>query len=272
MSFLGLGPVAASGSSTFVQDLSGCPYCHGPLNAGALSCRSCGRDLTPVLPLLSRIVSLESRVAKLEALARTQAALPAPSSSAADGDASASAAAPVTGRRYWILAAGFVALLIVYWAVVIWLDLALAYLRLASILIPLSAGAGYIGVRPRLAWSDVAATVLFAVAAVAAMNAWLGWIDGVPIAPQGAAAWRETLFYALSICASMFSGLLLGVLRAALHVRGLASFPRLQERLVGGERKAPLDTLKAVELTILTVSAIISAVTGLAAGFLGLIR
>ena len=44
-----------------------CPYCDAELKAGALSCRSCGRDLTPILPLLHRLDAIEKRLADWEA-------------------------------------------------------------------------------------------------------------------------------------------------------------------------------------------------------------
>ncbi|MFC3690721.1 Trm112 family protein [Chenggangzhangella methanolivorans] len=254
-----------------MQHQTGCPYCHGPLAEGALSCRSCGRDLVPVLPLLTRLSALEARLAKLEdgALARPLALAPPPAAEAATDE---TPPLPAAWRRYEALAVGFAALLAAYAAVVFWLDLPLAYLRLASIIIPFAAGVVYFGVRPRLRWFDVAIAASFAVASVATMNAALAWVDGVPIAPQGVVAWRETVFYALSIGASMLTGLLVGVLRAALRARGLTSIPRLRDSLLSGNGKTPLDTLKAIELTILMVSAVISAVTGLAAGFMGLIQ
>ena len=43
-----------------------CPYCDAELNPGAISCRCCGRDLTPVLPLLRRLDAAERRITGLE--------------------------------------------------------------------------------------------------------------------------------------------------------------------------------------------------------------
>ena len=92
------------------------------------------------------------------------------------------------------------------------------------------------------------------------------------MAPQDVAAWRETFFYTLSISASMFSGMLLRVTQTALKARGLTSIPRLRDGLLGANGKLPMDTLKAIELTILLVSTVVSAITGLLAGLLGVLR
>ena len=142
---------------------------------------------------------------------------------------------PVARRRFLALPLGLLVLLAAYWMVVLWLDLPLAVLRFVSIAIPFCVGLIYFGVRPRLTWLDVSVAVFFALAGVAAMNALLGWSDNIPMLPQGVAAWRETFFYALSIGASMFAGMLLRVSQAALSARGLASLPELRKGLVAGE-------------------------------------
>ncbi len=114
--------------------------------------------------------------------------------------------------------------------------------------------------------------VVFATTVIAAMNAVVGWVDSVPILPQGTAAWRETLFYGLSISASMFSGMLARVFRNALAARGLVSVPKLRESLLAANGSIPMDTLKAIELTILLAGTAMSAVTGLVAGLIGVGR
>jgi hypothetical protein len=256
---------------TSLSDRLCCPYCEAPLSGGVISCRHCGRDLTPILPLLHRLAAAESRLTRLEAhLENAQLALPAPDQTFPDATAIAQPAAPPEKRRLWPIPLGLAALLAAHWTVVIWLDLPLAALRLTSIVVPFAVGLAYFGIRPRLKWFDVLTSLLFAAVAVSAMNAVLGWIDTMPMYPQGAAAWQETLFYMLSISASMLSGMLLRVTQAALAVRGLTSLPRLREGLLGTNGKAPVETLKAIELTILLISTAFSAITGLLAGFLGL--
>ncbi|KPF73076.1 hypothetical protein IP69_00420 [Bosea sp. AAP35] len=265
-----------------------CPYCDATLNASALSCRCCGRDLTPVLPLLRRLDAAEARLAGLdEARAQLEQALDevrrfraeAVSSPAAAPDESAAAEArgpaaadraPVPRRRLWALPAGFLALLSVYGMVVLWLDLSLSVLRTGSIIVPFATGAIYLGVRSRLAKADIAVAIGFALFSVAAMNAWLGWSDNIPVLPQGTAAWRETMFYALSIGASLFAGMLLRVSQAALSAKGLDSLPELRRGLSSVHGKLPVETLKTIETTILMASTVLSVIAGLIAGLLGL--
>lgn len=271
-----------------MQDPFACPYCEASLNRGVLSCRCCGRDLTPVLPLLSRLDALEARLAAFEKSAEEdRAALaaladrPAPAEIAAASGNQAEAAdaaealpaaphvLPAARRRFWVLPFGLVLLLLAYCAVVLWLDLPLWVLRLASIAIPFVTGAIYFGIRPRLIAFDLGVAIAFAIFSVATMNALLGWHDNIPLLPQGPAAWRETAFYALSIAASMFSGMLLRVTQAALAARGLVSLPELRKGLLAVHGKVPMETLKTIETTILMVSTVISAIAGLVAGILG---
>jgi len=264
-----------------VQDQLTCPYCDTKLNRGVLSCRCCGRDLTPVLPLLSRLAALEDRLTAAERKAEEDraalAAAPRPRAAAAalvatPWEAVAPAEAPdqpAARRRFWILPFGFLLLLSAYGSVVLWLDLPLWTLRLASIAIPFATGLIYFGIRPRLLAFDGAVALAFAIISVATMNAWLGWHDNIPLLPQGPAAWRETFFYALSIGASAFSGMLLRVTQAALSARGLVSLPELRKGLQAIHGKIPMDTLKTIETAILMASTAISAIAGLIAGILG---
>ena len=262
-----------------MQDQFNCPYCDAALNAGVLSCRCCGRDLTPVLPLLRRLGALEQRLAAFEKRAEEERALlaakPVPATAAAALEPAEAPeppppiALPVARRRYWVLPFGLTLLLLAYCAVVLWLDLPLWMLRLASIAIPFVTGMLYFGLRPRLIAFDIGVAIVFAIFSVVTMNALLGWHDNIPLLPQGLAAWRETSFYALSIGASMFSGMLLRVTQAALAARGLVSLPELRKGLLAVHGKVPMETLKTIETTILMAGTIISAIAGLIAGILG---
>ena len=262
-----------------MQDQFNCPYCDAALNPGVLSCRCCGRDLTPVLPLLRRLGVLEERLAAFEKRAEEDraalAARPAAVAEAAAAEVPDSphtitpAALPITRRHFWVLPFGMVLLLLAYGAVVLWLDLPLWVLRLASIAIPFFTGLIYFGIRPRLLAFDIGIAIAFAIFSVVTMNALLAWHDNIPLLPQGPAAWRETSFYALSIGASMFSGMLLRVTQAALAARGLVSLPELRRGLLAVHGKVPMETLKTIETSILMAGTVISAVAGLVAAILG---
>lgn len=258
-------------------DRLSCPYCDADLNAHALSCRCCGRDLTPVLPLVRRIDELAEQVAELrERLDEQRAALPAAAMAEPLAlpapEPAAEPLAEEAGRHPKPLLIGFVTLIAVYWMVVLWLDLPLTVLRFVSMALPFAVGIAYLGNRRRLTWLDAGVAVLFALAAVAAMNALLGWIDSTPMLPQDPAGWRETFFYALSIGASMFAGMLLRVAKVALTARGLTSMPGLRDGVLAVNKNVPMDTLKAIELTVLMLGAALSAVTGIAAGLFGVLK
>lgn len=263
-----------------MQDQFICPYCEAALNKGVLSCRSCGRDLTPVLPLLRRLDALEDRLAAVEkqaeedraALAAAQVPEPVRAAAfipAAPPQDSVPAPIGLARRRFWVLPFGLVLLLLAYCAVILWLDLPLWTLRLSSIAIPFFTGLIYFGIRPRLIAFDIVIAFTFAIFSVATMNALLSWHDNIPLLPQGSAAWRETSFYALSIGASMFSGMLLRVTQAALAARGLVSLPELRKGLQAVHGKVPMETLKTIETTILMAGTAISAIAGLIAAILG---
>lgn len=246
-----------------------CPYCHAVLDTGVLSCRYCSRDLTPVMPLLSRIAALESRFSALEASleSREPAApllLPAPTPGPGDERI-------IPGRRrFRALPAGFAALLLAYATVVLWLDLSLSVLRASSIIIPFMTGFAYLGARHKLYRVDALVAVLFSVACVLSMSAMLGFVDSIPILPQDTAAWRETMYYMISIAASMLSGMLLRMSIMALGSRGLTSLPQLRQGLLSVNKSIPLDTLKTIELIVLLFGTVVSAIAGLFAGIMGL--
>lgn len=226
-----------------------------------------------MLPLLSRLAALESRFGDLEAALKVQDAearlLPAPASQAPVPRSVGVHAAPGR-RRFWPLPAGFAALLVAYATVVLWLDLPLSVLRFSSIVFPFAAGFLYLGTRYRLRWADLVVALLFAVLSVLAMSLLLALMDSIPVFPQDTAAWRETMYYMLSIGASMVSGMLLRVAVMGLGARGLTSLPRLRQGLLSVNKSIPLDTLKALELAVLLIGTLMSAIAGLFAGIMGL--
>jgi hypothetical protein len=175
-------------------------------------------------------------------------------------------------RRYASLLFGLAALLLAHWTVVLWLDLPLVVLRVLSLFIPFAVGFAYLRRRPRLSWTDAAVAIGFALASVGAMNASVAWADQVPVAPQGAAAWRETLVYALSIGASLYTGMLVRVVEASLSARGLASLPKLRDTLLSANKKMPMDTLKAIETTVLLAGTALTGLTSVLAGLIGASR
>ena len=178
---------------------------------------------------------------------------------------------PVLGsRRWWPLPVGFVALLLAYASVIFWLDLPLSFLRFSSIVIPFAAGFAYLGARYKFYKFDALVAVMFSGLSVLAMNMILSIVDSIPVLPQDTAAWRETMYYMLSIAASMVSGMLLRMTIMALGVRGMTSLPRLRQGLLNVNKSMPLDTLKAIELSVLLLGTLLSAITGLFAGIIGL--
>ncbi|MGB6119877.1 MAG: hypothetical protein WBF87_16810, partial [Mesorhizobium sp.] len=247
-----------------------CPYCQAPLGVGVLSCRACGRDLTTVLPLLSKISRLEARLADMEQARAADKApvqmLPAPDAMPASPDGG-----PIAGKRNWFaLPLGFVALLLAYATVVLWLDLPLSVLLLSSIVIPLATGFAFFGARYSVRGTELLVALAFAAVSVLSMNAILARVDQIPVLPQSTAAWRETMYYLVCIGASMLSGILLRLTIMALGRRQLASLPHLRDGLLAVNKNIPLDTLRAIELTVMLLGALVSAIAGIFAGITGL--
>ncbi|WP_090676559.1 hypothetical protein [Aureimonas jatrophae] len=167
-----------------------------------------------------------------------------------------------------MLPVGLALLLAIHFAVVLWLDLPLWLLAAASILVPLAIGAAYNGRRVRFQIMDCGIGVLFASVVVAAMNAVLGWMDGVPAMPSDVAAWQETLLYASSIWAFFVLGMLLRTVHATLAPHGATSLARVRG-LLHGERDRRMDPALVADLSLKVVGGIATTTVGILGAILG---
>lgn len=251
-----------------------CPYCEASLGPDVLACRHCGRDLVPVLPLLKRLDALESKLSEIQRRSLATSTDGATSENTGLGDGGSVplvVSAPRSPRRYWVLLPGLLALLAAHAAVVLWLDLPLGLLRLASIVVPFAVGSNFMARRARTRPADLLICVLFAAASVTSMSAVLAWVDGVPVAPQDTAAWRESMSYVLSIALSFLGGMLFRNVLVGLTPRGMTSLAQVRRSLAAGGRGAPVDSIKVAELTAQVTLTIISSLASLCSAVFGMI-
>lgn len=174
-----------------------CPFCYDTIDDEARVCKSCGRDLRLVRPLIEENATLVAKIEELQSRVNNAKA------------ALARRTAPLT---FWsthsaIYVVGPIILLIAaHYVVTVVLDVSPLYLRLTSVVIPLPFGFAMLWFSHHgMRWS-IFDGVLIGLISVAGMLTVVGFIDNVPILPDNPGDWRETLEYALSIALANVTG------------------------------------------------------------------
>lgn len=236
--------------------MTACPYCRSDIEADALVCKVCRRDLYLFKPLLAKIDDLEKklsgqggaaelqqRVATLEhQLALAHERLEQPPTSVLG----------VLLQAVVFLVLPLVLLMGAHWFITIALDTRLIYLRLVSMVVPLLFGLALFARSRHSLGPWFAASAVLAVASVIGMSWITSLVDRTPVLPQNAFEWREYLEYAASISLSFLTGMLLGHLwRSRRRKAGKAGsvLQRLVGHLVGGKLspKQLTDLVKKLE-------------------------
>jgi hypothetical protein len=189
-----------------------CPFCKEDFNDDALVCKSCGRDLRLVRPLIEENANLIRKIDELQIQAsRLRASL-------------ARTDAPL---RFWVvqlcgyLIAPIVLLVGAHYIITIVLNVPLLYLRLASIAIPIPFGFALLwlshhGTRWAIGYGAAVGLV-----SVGGMLVVVGWTDNIAILPEDAREWREVLEYASSIMLAFTTGNVLAALLQRMLPRTL---------------------------------------------------
>ncbi|GAA5177531.1 hypothetical protein GCM10025771_14840 [Niveibacterium umoris] len=186
-----------------------CPYCVSEIDAAALACPHCTRDLYLFKPLLSRIEALEQEVA--EQKARLDGVPAASAEPQKDG------AEAAVSRRWWPWVAPLLLLLLAHFTITIALDLPTLWLRVASLFIPLPFGFFALSGSQRSFGRVLIGGAAMALLSVLLMSAAIALIDHTPVLPSNAREWQEFLQYATSITMSFATGMILGRQRGELQ-------------------------------------------------------
>ena len=192
-----------------------CPYCLSEVSDAAVVCKTCSRDLYLFKPLLEKISALETKVQALEA-EQSLAQQPIAQQIEEILDIEEGSLKKARGRLllalqdiFYFLLVPLALLLLSHAFITVVYDLKLIYLRLISITLPLPFGFFLVRQTQRnlLVW--FLGVAVLAVASVIGMSAITAMVDEIPIWPQNAFEWRETIEYAASISFSFLTGMLL---------------------------------------------------------------
>lgn len=193
-----------------------CPYCLSAVEAEALVCKVCARDLYLFKPMLEKLASLEAKLAAVpdtEILQQRIAALESELEELQQRwEEAQQKASHWSVQILKFLVIPLTVLLLGHGLITVVYDLPLIALRLLSIVVPLPfAYVLFSGSRrPIIPW--FLGTIALAFCAVIGMSAITALVDATPILPQSAVEWKEFIEYSASISFSFLSGMLLGTL------------------------------------------------------------
>jgi hypothetical protein len=267
-----------------------CPYCVSEIDDQALACPRCARDLYLFKPLLERIGQLEKSLAeqarlvaanaetRIAALEKELAAIKAERAQAITVQAElveVPPGAPAPGYIGALLQAllpVLVLLVAAHWVMLFVFDVKPLYLRIATILIPMPFGLLLAKHHPGRFWTSAAAGFGAALLAVLGMLSVTAVIDKVPILPQGAREFRETLEYVASIGLAFGTGAMLGEFLPAFREKGTAPnrVMLLVARAVTPDEEGTLGLEKAAKKLDKLVKAATPAATGAASIYAGI--
>jgi hypothetical protein len=262
-----------------------CPYCWSDVPVQASVCSHCTRDLVLFKPLALQLQSLADEVTQLKATAQQQAQTLTQLQSR-DIEAMAlsyakthdtSPETPIdaiadTPRRSWLNWVVMVVLTIAvmglcHWILLFVYDAPPLFLRLLTITLPALTGYGCARRSGFGGFMQFLAALLVGGLSVGLMLAITAHIDGVPLWPENARDWRETLEYAAAIGLSFLTGYLTHHLMArwARQQRNKISLRVLLARDASGQFKIT-EISNQVQSLITATAPLVSAGVALYSG------
>ena len=191
-----------------------CPYCLSAIETEAVVCKICTRDLYLFKPMLEKLQVLEARLAEF------------PDRESAEHRISELETRIEGLKRQWsieqnrnshlglqmvsYLCAPLLVLLIGHAIIIVIYDLPLFYLRVLSLVIPLSFAYTLFSKSKQPLGFWFLGAILLAIFSVLGMSSITAIVDDVPVFPRSVIEWQEFVEYSVSISFSFFTGMLLG--------------------------------------------------------------
>lgn len=190
-----------------------CPYCLSDIDSEAYVCKVCTKDLYLFKPLIQKVSDLEEKLSNVSdrevlesRISELQEELIYKKELESEG---------IFGIFLKISKFLFLPLLILLMAhavIIVVYDLKLIYLRLASILIPMTFAFFLFQKKKNPVFPWFLGSLVLAFITVIGMSAITSLVDKTPVMPVSMIEWKEFIEYSLSITFSFLTGILLGTI------------------------------------------------------------
>lgn len=190
-----------------------CPYCLSDIDSEAYVCKVCTKDLYLFKPLIQKVSDLEEKLSNVSdrevlesRISELQEELIYKKELEAEG---------IFGIFLKISKFLFLPLLILLMAhavIIVVYDLKLIYLRLTSILIPMTFAFFLFQKKKNPVFPWFLGSLVLAFITVIGMSAITSLVDKTPVMPVSMIEWKEFIEYSLSITFSFLTGILLGTI------------------------------------------------------------